>query len=132
MIPGLRSVEVSGVGNKRKSNKPTKRNRVSVLFDVETTLDNYCRVCPYIGGNTQNKNCKSCPVDWQLREYGKELGWDQSTRNQNAPLPWTAEEDLYLRNSFGKITATKMTVELKRSYNSVTKRIRKLREEGLI
>ena len=118
--------------NSRKKTRLSKRERIAVLFQVETTLDTYCRVCPYIGGNTPHKNCRSCPVNGQLQEYGRQLGWEESPNKPGKHIPWTDEEDLYLRNSFGKITVVKMSKELKRSYNSVTKRINKLREKGVL
>ena len=123
------------MGNNRKRAKLTKQERVAVLFQVETTLENYCRVCPFIGGNTPHKNCKTCPISGQLREYGRQLGWEDNPNRPNMPgtkLLWTDEEDLYIRNNYGKKSAVQITKEMKRSYAAVTKRIRWLREEGIL
>ena len=112
--------------------KLAKRERVGILYEIDKTLINYCHVCPYFALNTPHPNCRKCPVDGILKEYGKQLGWTEDQNRPKKHVRWTDEEDYILRNSFGKMPVAKIARSLGRSAISVTKRIQRMREQGIL
>lgn len=110
--------------------KLSKRERLGVLYQIDKTLNGFCHVCPYFGHNTPHQNCRKCPIEDLLQDYGKQLGWVE--HEKPAGVSWTDEEDYVIRNNFGKLPVTQIAEKLGRSYVSVSKRIRRLRENGIL
>ena len=106
-----------------------KRKRVAILYDIETTLSNFCRVCPNHGTNkSQVKVCASCPIDYQLKEYGTELlGKPFAELTMNA---WTDQESAVIKKWHGHKTVADIAVYLGRTQNATYARIKTMKNKG--
>lgn len=112
--------------------KITKRKRREVCNKIEDTLDSFCRAeCPHAGHNVVSNTCLGCPIRFELRGYGIELGFTDAIKKSTRTIAkhWTPEEVDYMNQAFGQVPVANIADKLGRTTQAIYKKRRQLRGE---
>ena len=110
----------------------TRHERAAINNKIEDTLDDFCRAsCPHSNVNVPTKTCIACPIRFELRDYGLQLGFTDAIKKGTRTIAkhWTPEEIDYMNQAFGQVPVAKIAEKLGRTKQAIYKKRRQLRGE---
>lgn len=103
---------------------------IQVVYAIDDTLDAYCRACPNLN-NITSKICETCPIGVELQSYGALLGGGEKIDKPH--VRWSKKDNAKLIKLYGSgVPASEIAHKLKRTKQSVYKRLARLKKNGVI